>query len=60
MILRARAHVRERGSGEREKIPYLPLSFFYPLLPASAACLPVVRPTVRLLFSSLLPFIRVE
>lgn len=62
MILRARAHefAREEADGEREKTSYLSLSFFHPLLPASAACLPVVRPTVRLLFSSLLPFIRVE
>jgi len=64
MILRARAHARERGSGRRKRKGSssfsLSLSFFYPLLPTSAACLPVVRPTVRLLFSSLLPFIRVE
>lgn len=51
---------REETDGERGKTSSLSLSFFYPLFPTSAACLPVVRPTVHLLFSTLLPFIQVE
>lgn len=51
---------RERKRTEKGERSPPSSSFFYLLLPTSAACLPVVRPTVRLLFSSLLPFIRVE
>lgn len=61
MILRARAHARERGSGRRKRKDLFSSFLFLLSAPSSVCCVPARCPSdVRLLFSSLLPFIRVE